>query len=273
MNGKTLHTVLQLPIRGNLQPLKGAGLMKLQQFLLNISYIVIDEFSVVGQRFLSWIDQRCRQGTGNTSLPFGGLSIILVGDIGQLPPVGDKCMFHKKPRTENETQGFMVYNKFTTVVKLTKNVRSKGEELEQKLFRKLLLNARDGKCTVDDWKLLLTRSYHQVKDADNSNYVKLSYSNESVSTANFLALQQLKEPIACIAACNNSKMASKLNADEMGGLQPKIFLSKGARIMLTRNLWLEKGLCNGSMGYVRDIIYKDGQYPPALPIAVIQGSK
>ena len=39
--------------------------------------------------------------------------------------------------------------------------------------------------------------------------------------------------------------------------------------MLTRNLWTEKGLCNGSMGTVLDIIYKEGDNPPALPIAVL----
>ena len=39
--------------------------------------------------------------------------------------------------------------------------------------------------------------------------------------------------------------------------------------MLTRNLWTEKGLCNGSMGTVVDIVYKEGDHPPALPIAVI----
>ena len=55
----------------------------------------------------------------------------------------------------------------------------------------------------------------------------------------------------------------------MGGLEPKLFLCLGARVMLTRNLWTEKGLCNGSMGTVLDIIYKEGDNPPALPIAVL----
>ena len=39
--------------------------------------------------------------------------------------------------------------------------------------------------------------------------------------------------------------------------------------MLTRNIWVEMGLCNGSTGKVFHIIYKDGQFPPALPIAVL----
>jgi len=45
----------------------------------------------------------------------------------------------------------------------------------------------------------------------------------------------------------------------MGGLEPIIYLSKNARVMLTRNLWLEVGLCNGAMGHVIDIIYAENQ--------------
>ena len=35
--------------------------------------------------------------------------------------------------------------------------------------------------------------------------------------------------------------------------------------MLTRNLWIETGLCNGAMGEVKDVIYKDNDVPPDLP--------
>lgn len=39
--------------------------------------------------------------------------------------------------------------------------------------------------------------------------------------------------------------------------------------MLTRNLWTEKSFCNGSVGVIQGIVYKQGDQPPALPNAVI----
>lgn len=39
--------------------------------------------------------------------------------------------------------------------------------------------------------------------------------------------------------------------------------------MLARHIWLDKGFCNGSMGVVEDIIYKEDQYPPAPPLHVV----
>lgn len=38
---------------------------------------------------------------------------------------------------------------------------------------------------------------------------------------------------------------------------------------MTGNLLTKKGLCNGAMGTVESIIYKEDQYPLALPIAVL----
>ena len=39
--------------------------------------------------------------------------------------------------------------------------------------------------------------------------------------------------------------------------------------MLTANLQTDTGLVNGSMGTVQDIIFKEDQGPPSLPIAVL----
>ena len=55
----------------------------------------------------------------------------------------------------------------------------------------------------------------------------------------------------------------------MGGLEPTLYVAKNARVMLTRNLWTEAGLCNGTMDTIKDIIFPENYGPTMLPIAII----
>ena len=62
-------------------------------------------------------------------------------------------------------------------------------------------------------------------------------------------------------------MACKASSDEASGLEASITLATGARVMLISNIWIETGLVNGSLGTIKEIVYKSGG-PPDLPIAV-----
>ena len=97
----------------------------------------------------------------------------------------------------------------------------------------------------------------------------MTFGNEKVATYNYEKLRSLKNLIAVVNAKHNNTTAAKLPADDIGSLQPTLRLTKGARVMLTRNLWTDVGRCNGTMGTVIDIIYSEGSGPPALPIAAI----
>ena len=74
-------------------PLEGARLLELQENMRGVDYLIIDEFSMLGQVTLFWVDRRLREATGHKDLMFGGLSVILTGDPGQLPPVLEKPMW------------------------------------------------------------------------------------------------------------------------------------------------------------------------------------
>ena len=65
-----------------------------------------------------WINKRCKEATGHTTVPFGGISVILVGDIGQLPSISDEVIYHTKPANEIALEGYCMYQEFQTVVKL-----------------------------------------------------------------------------------------------------------------------------------------------------------
>ena len=129
----------------------------------NVAYLIIDEYSFVGQNLFGWIDSRCRQASGKADEPFGGFSIIFFGDIAQLPPVGDKPLYHSVPKSEKQIKGLLMYHEFRTVITLTANERVKGSSQEQSNFRELLSRARDGNSTQDDWHTLLSRSPNNIK--------------------------------------------------------------------------------------------------------------
>ena len=141
---------------------------------------------------------------------------------------------------------------------------------EQVNFRDLLLRLHKAESTVDDWKLLLTCQPSNIPNlSEFEDSTRLFYSNEQVGNYNHEELTKLEHPIAHINARHSSVLAKKMSSEDMSGLEPVIFLAKGARVMLTMNLWPSVGLCNGATGTVIAFIFKNNHQPPALPIAVI----
>ncbi|CAB4010673.1 ATP-dependent DNA helicase PIF1, partial [Paramuricea clavata] len=90
IKGITIHSLLKLPIgsRGK-KDLTGQSLCQLQESLNEVEYIIIDEYSMLGQVTFGWVDKRSKQATGCYDKVLGGKSVILFGDPGQLPPVAD----------------------------------------------------------------------------------------------------------------------------------------------------------------------------------------
>ena len=89
-------------------PLQSSALSKLQKDLNSVKYLIIDEFSVNGQKKFAWIKTPCKQATG----------LILCGDIAQLPPISNQVLYHNKPKNDLAVEGYCMYQKFQTVVKL-----------------------------------------------------------------------------------------------------------------------------------------------------------
>ena len=98
VRGNTLHSLLQLPVPTNqanpVPDLAGGQLTRLQLTFKNCQMLAIDEKSMVSTLRLHQIDQRLRQAKPEKAKePFGGISILLMGDFAQLPPVMEKALF------------------------------------------------------------------------------------------------------------------------------------------------------------------------------------
>jgi ATP-dependent DNA helicase PIF1 len=73
INGVTIHSLLKLPVLPTShKDLSGQCLVALQESLVDAEYIIIDEYSMLCQNTMGWIDRRCRQATGLKQDIFGG---------------------------------------------------------------------------------------------------------------------------------------------------------------------------------------------------------
>ena len=84
VQGQTIHSFLKLPPR--LLTPSDLSKPKNWKLLKKLDAIVIDEISMVRADLLDAIDQSLRLARGNDQ-PFGGLQMLLFGDVFQLPPV------------------------------------------------------------------------------------------------------------------------------------------------------------------------------------------
>ena len=93
INGQTLHSAAQLLIR-EYRDLQNDSLQRLQLTLEGKRFLIIDEMSMIGHKILSWLDNRLRACTGKEDIPFGGMSVILMGDmVNYHLLVISQCMF------------------------------------------------------------------------------------------------------------------------------------------------------------------------------------
>jgi len=226
---------------------------------------------------LALLDMRLRQiFPEQQNKAFGGRSVILVGNFGQLPPVLDEPIYSQIPRRDPlSTDGISAYRSFREVYKLDIVQRQLGESEEQRNFRDLLLRLRDGESTLEDWNLLATRF---IDASIVSPAVQLRFSDATcviprksdVAEYNIDKLRSLNCPVARINAIHTGgSEARKADSDVAKGFESWLLLARGAKVMLRTNLWTEAGLVNGSVGTIRDIVFEEDQGPPSLPIAVL----
>lgn len=64
---------------------------------MHLKVLIIDEISLVGQNMFNFVNLRLQEIRGCPK-PFGGVSVITVGDLYQPKPVMDKWIFFQSER-------------------------------------------------------------------------------------------------------------------------------------------------------------------------------
>src|ERR1044072_8490175 len=159
---------------------------------------------MVGYPMLALIDMQLQQSfSEHNDKPFGGRSVIMFGDFGQLPPVLDLPMYADTKRDVLSNGGHIVYKQFKEVYKLDIIQRQSGNSKEQQDFRDILLRLRNGESTVADWKTLTTRIEDKFNTAECNKFSEAMFiltKWTEVNIVNIDRLRSLNVPVAKIQA-------------------------------------------------------------------------
>ena len=280
IGGATVHSAvdgLSLPVGGAFQRMKDSkSLDNLQQKWDKVKLLFIDEFTMLRQRELHYIDQRLRQLKGN-NYPFGGIAVILVGDPAQLPPVGGRSLWDNSlGLAGDDSNGWLLYRQyFSSVVILDTIRRLDMSDASAEIFQDILDRLRDGNNTKEDWLEMKKQCREEMSPAQwkaqfedpNSDVTKLFTTNKEVNNENHTRLNELGEKIVLINAKNTGN-ARKMDSSNFRGLMNSVYLSVGCKITLTTNVLTSAGLANGTVGIVKEFEYEDGVQAPNLPKCV-----
>lgn len=110
------------------------------------------------------------------------------------------------------------------------------------MFRYMQLDGREHEfCGPDTYKLVTT---HEKRDVRNSEEFEAALASGAPDLAS-LSKQSTVARLPVAAAADD---------DDMGNLPNQLHLCIGARVMISHNLCVDHGLCNGTIGLVHDII-------------------
>jgi len=275
VGGTTIHSALNLPIgRRALRPLRGSALRTLQDKFANVNGLIIDEFSMLRAKELSFINDRLKQIKCN-NMNFGGMCVLLAGDPGQLPPVAGTAVWDDvtKVRGQENKNGCLLFQNLTDVVHLNENMRLDRTDPEAVYFDAFLRRLRNGNVTLDDYQYVSTNCCrHRMGDIEysrrgfnNHDVTKVHCTNHACNNDNLRSLLCLRKPILKINAVNTGE-AINSNSSDLMGLYNVLYVCVGAEVMLTTNVCQQLGLSNGVIGTVVDITFdrNDTSYVPGF---------
>jgi ATP-dependent DNA helicase PIF1 len=273
LKAKTLHSWSGIRLaKGSYETILNDCVMHNKTAVKNwksVDILIIDEVSMMSMKIfelLLFISQKIRKTSA-----LKGIQVIFLGDFYQLPPVGDPTDPTSNRFCFESEYWSVLFPPYRTVL-LTKLFR----QLDP-IYSTLLNEIRVGILTEDTTRLLQSRV--GLKPPDDVIITKLSPIRREVDAINEFHFNKLttREYVwNCIIKTDNTfyldsgKAIEPYRLEQCRNLgfqdrefeikkltslcQEKMTLKIGAVVMLTTNLSVDDGLCNGSQGEVLEIL-------------------
>ncbi len=248
MGGMTIHAWSGIGIRDTLTDWD-IELMQEKKYLWDrydkARVLVIDEVSMLSGAFLDNLDRLCRAFKRLPDAPFGGLQVILCGDLFQLPPISknDQSDFVFASNAWKNSGFAMCY--------LTEQHRQDDPEFLN------VLNAIRANTIDDNHREILESRLREFDADDFSGVTKLFTHNADVDAINNAQLATINEPEETFLMTHKGK-GNLVETLKKSCLAPEVLKLKiGAEVMFVKNNF-EKGYVNGTRGTVIDFDMDEG---------------
>lgn len=262
--GVTLHSLFQLPfgtfIPANTLPqsgnidiqlntpdtlLKGLQMHAPKRNLLQeMELLIIDEVSMLRADLLDAIDVVLRSVRRNRAEPFGGVQILFIGDLFQLPPVVKQEEWQYLKQWYDDIWFFSaraLKQRPPIYIELNRIFRQTDDR-----FIELLNHFREDKVTKDDIELLNDKYNPYLQADDLVGFVHLTTHNRKADAINRQALMELPGRIYSYGAAIDGDFGEYLYP-----VEPVLELKEGAQVMFIKNDYSgESRYFNGKIGTI-----------------------
>lgn len=215
-----------------------------KQVLRDIDLLIIDEVSMLRADVLDAIDERLRAARRNRHKPFGGVQLLLIGDMFQLPPIvrdNEWAVLRKHYKSMHFFSSMGIRQEGYTYLELSKVYRQTDDK-----FIGILNNLRNNQCTQEDINEL---NAHYREDADSvENTITLTTHNRQADGINGKELDKLDDKVYTYTA--------KVTGDfpeSMYPLPADLTFKVGAQVMFVKNDTTENRFYNGKLGKITDL--------------------
>lgn len=229
--GMTIHSFFQLPLSPFVPEVNFKNRFdyskEKRKIIRTLDLLIIDEISMVRSDVLDAIDSVLRRFREHEK-PFGGVQLLMIGDLQQLTPVvtpEDEVILQRYYDTSYFFGSKALRSISYVTIELTHVYRQQDEE-----FITLLNNIREGQVSETDLKRLNERFNPNFEPEVGSDYIRLTTHNKMAESYNEVQLHNLPSK-ACtfIAEADGNFPEYNYPADF------KLTLKRGAQVMFIRN--------------------------------------